>query len=330
MFDGFAERFVNDHFNRIERVPGVFLEYTYSPLDELTVMAGVRADHHNAYGTMITPRFHLRYSFTEDWVARVVGGRGFRTANIFTENATAFASNRAVVVVRDGGFGYGLSQESAWNAGFNLTHYFLVDYREATIALDVYRTVFQHQVIADMDSDPREVRFHSVANGSTANSIQLELNIQPLERLETRVAYRYLDVRQRISGTWLQKPLSAQHRALVNVQYSTPVEQPGDPHATMDLTVQWFGPKRIPSTAANPDGVRARQRSPEFATVNAQVSQSFAFGFEIYVGGENLLGFRQDDPILDSRDPASPYFDASLVWGPVSGRMVYAGLRYRL
>ena len=62
----------------------------------------------------------------------------------------------------------------------------------------------------------------------------------------------------------------------------------------------------------------------------AQVSQTFAHGFELYLGGENLLGFRQDDPILDARDPGSPYFDASLIWGPVSGRMFYAGLRYRL
>jgi hypothetical protein len=328
LFDSFAERFEADHFDRIERVPGVFAEYTYTPVEELTLVSGIRLDHHNAYGTMVTPRFHLRYALTEDWVTRLVAGRGFRSANIFAENAPAFASNRAVVLNRNDTYGYGL--EAAWNYGFNLTHYFLVDYREATVALDVYRTVFERQVAADLDSDPQQVRFLSLDGGSYANSVQLEVNLKPLQQLETRVAYRYLDVRQRISGQWLQKPLSAKHRALVNFQYTTPAEAPGDPHTAFDLTVQWFGPKRIPSTASNPDGHRARERSPDFATLNAQVSQTFRQGFEVYLGAENLLGFRQDDPILDARDPGSPYFDASLVWGPVSGRMVYAGVRYRL
>jgi len=330
LFDNFDEQFQSERFDRIERVPGVFLEYTYAPMDDLTVMAGLRADHHNAYGTMVTPRFHVRYALTEDWVARFVAGRGYRTANIFTENATVFASNREVVLVPSTEYGYGMDQEVAWNYGFNLTHYFLVDYREATVALDAYRTVFQRQVVADLDTDPQQVRFLSVADGSYANSIQLELNIKPLQQLETRVAYRFLDVRQRISGRWLQKPLSAKHRALVNMQYLTPVEQEGDPRTAVDLTVQWFGSKRIPSTAGNPEGHRARETSPEFATVNLQVSQTLAHGFELYLGAENLLGFRQNDPILDAHDPHSPYFDASLVWGPVSGRMVYAGLRYRL
>jgi outer membrane receptor protein involved in Fe transport len=112
--------------------------------------------------------------------------------------------------------------------------------------------------------------------------------------------------------------------------YTTPVEEQGDPSTAFDMTVQWFGPKRIPSTASNPDGYRARERSPDFATLNLQVSQTFRQGFEVYLGAENLLGFRQDDPILSAQDPGSPYFDASLVWGPVSGRMVYAGLRYKL
>ena len=154
--------------------------------------------------------------------------------------------------------------------------------------------------------------------------------MQPLERLETRIAYRYLDVRQQLNGVWLQRPFTAQHRALVNVAYATQREGEDDPQTTYDLTVQWFGPKRIPSTATNPEGLRARTNSPSFATVNAQVTRTLFAGMELYVGGENLLDFTQDDPILDAGNPSSPYFDASLVWGPVSGRMVYAGVRFKL
>lgn len=38
----------------------------------------------------------------------------------------------------------------------------------------------------------------------------------------------------------------------------------------------------------------------------------------------------QEDPVLASDDPFGPYFDASLIWGPVFGRKIYAGLRFRI
>ena len=328
LYDRFDEQFARTPYERTERVPGAFFEYTYNPVEEFTLVAGIRADQHNAYGTMITPRLHVRYSPDEDWVFRVSGGRGYRTANIFTENATVFASSRAVTIDATRAYGYGLEQEVAWDFGGNITHYFLVDYRQATLSLDVYHTFFEKQVVADMDSRPREVVFRTIANGSYANSVQLELNLQPLERLETRLAYRYLDVRQNLNGVWLQRALNAQHRALFNIAYSTEQREPAGPRTSYDLTVQWFGPKRIPSTATNPAGLRARTESPAFALMNAQISRTLVGTLELYVGAENLLDFRQDDPILDAAAPSSPYFDASLVWGPLGGRMVYAGLRW--
>jgi outer membrane receptor for ferrienterochelin and colicin len=328
LVDRFDERFERTPYLRTERVPGIFFEYTYTPADEFTLVAGIRTDFHNEFGTMVTPRLHMRYTPAEDWVIRGVAGRGYRTANIFAENATVFASSRAVGIDATGTFGYGLDQEVAWNVGASLTHYFLVDYREATISLSFYRTFFENQVVADMDTHPREVRFLAVANGSFANSAQIELNLQPAERLETRIAYRYLDVQQKLAGVWLQRPLVAQHRGFVNLAYATEHEDAEPAQMTYDLTVQWFGPKRIPGTATNPEELRARSTSPSFATLNAQITRALVAGLELYVGGENLLDFRQDNPILDAANPSGTYFDASMVWGPLGGRMVYAGLRW--
>jgi len=42
------------------------------------------------------------------------------------------------------------------------------------------------------------------------------------------------------------------------------------------------------------------------------------------------LGFRQPDPIIDSENPFGNNFDAGLVWGPVAGRLIYAGFRYKI
>ncbi len=330
LFDQYSERFDQLPFQRIERVPGVFFEYTFSPNEKLSAVAGIRVDEHDTYGTMITPRLHVRYTPQEDWVLRLAAGRGYRTANILAENSTVFASSRKINIASTNNYGYGLRQEVAWNYGFNLTHYFTFDYRDATFMFDVYRTEFERVVISDLDASTQEVGFYAIANGSYSTSIQGELNITPVEQIDIRIAYRYLDVMQKLSGVWRKRPLTAQHRALTVVSYSSEQMQTNDPQTAIDISLQWFGQKRIPMTFTNPDGFRMPEYSPAFATMNLQLTRTFTKELDIYIGAENLFGYTQANPIIDSINPSSSYFDASLIWGPLSGRMFYAGLRYRI
>lgn len=331
LYDRYDETFQHVRYERTERVPGAFFEYTYSPGDEFSLIAGVRADHHNLFGTFTTPRMHMRYTPQEDWVFRAVAGQGQRTANIFAENMAYFASARHVKILPSNtNVLYGLEPERATNLGFNVTHYFLWDYREATIAVDLYRTDFRDQVVADLDTDAQEVHFYNLNGESFSNSIQVELNIQPLELLDTRIAYRFYDVQQTVNGTLRDRPFVAQHRAFINFGYAEQREEESDAAMSYDLTVQWFGTKRLPDTQSNPTGLRARAESPSFVLANAQVTRSFFAGLDLYLGIENITGFRQDDPILDAANPNGGFFDSALVWGPLNGRTAYLGLRWRM
>ncbi len=330
IYDEFNESFIANNYNRIERIPGAFIEYTYKPNEELSVVTGLRADNHNQFGWFFTPRIHLRYSPDPDWVIRAAAGRGYRTSNIFVEYASSFASSRSINILRSNNFGYGLDQESAWNYGLNVTYYFLYGYRDANLSFDIYRTNFDKVIIADIDSNPRQIAFSSVTDGAHSTSFQTELNIEPIQFFNVRLAYRFIEARQMINGTWMDKPFSAKHRAFLNIGFSTQKETMDDSQMLYDLTVQWFGTKRIPSTASNPVGLQSRVNSPSFFLVNAQITRSFSSLFDFYLGVENLFDFRQNDPIIDPGNPNGQYFDASLIWGPVSGRMIYSGLRYKL
>jgi hypothetical protein len=66
--------------------------------------------------------------------------------------------------------------------------------------------------------------------------------------------------------------------------------------------------------------------------MNAQVSKTFGnkFPVDVYIGSENMTNFYQDMPVLAADQPFGQHFDASMVWGPVSGRMFYAGVRLKL
>ena len=66
--------------------------------------------------------------------------------------------------------------------------------------------------------------------------------------------------------------------------------------------------------------------SQPFQKLNTQITHVIS-DFELYVGGENLLDYKQESPILDS--PESENFDASLIWAPTMGRFFYLGFRYK-
>jgi hypothetical protein len=122
-------------------------------------------------------------------------------------------------------------------------------------------------------------------------------------------------------------PLVSTHRAFANLAYDTKENDKGA-HSRFDLTVQWIGDQRLPSTFANDETFRLPDRSKNYFLVGAQLTRAFGKSFEFYVGGENLLNFQQPMAILSAENPDGQFFDASLTWGPVFGAMAYAGFRW--
>ena len=325
LYDDYEEQLDARSFERREVVPGAFFEYTYTYLTRFTAVAGLRVDHHNLFGTFATPRLHLRYAPAERTTLRASLGRGQRTASILAENMGLFASNRQIVIEgEDPTLPYGLRPEVAWNAGLNLTQTFRLDYREGTFTLDYYRTEFVNQIVIDRDRSPQQVAFYNLDGQSYSNSIQAQLDYELIKFLDLRLAYRWLDVRSTYDGDLRSKPLVPTHRAFANLAYTTRNDW------VFDLTVNWQGAQRLPDTDSNPEQFQLATESPAFWLVNGQVSKKLGEQWELYVGGENLLDFRQERPILGAEQPFGDYFDASLVWGPIFGRNVYAGVRFRV
>lgn len=324
MMDEYEESLNGTDYDRMEMVPGAFFEYTYTHLESFSLVAGIRGDYHNLFGFFVTPRLHLRYAVTPKTVVRASVGQGRRTANILAENNGLLASSREIVILGEqGNTPYGLDQEVAMNAGINVTQYLTIGEREGSITLDLYRTQFQNQIVVDRDDSPQQLVFYNLDGESFANSLQVQLDYELIPRLDLRVAYRWFDIQTTYSGELLSKPLISTHRAFTNLAYQT-----GNGWS-FDLTANWQGSKRLPGTLSNPEAFQLSERSPDFLTVNAQVSKNWG-AFEVYVGGENLFNARQDNPILAPESPFNDYFDATMVWGPIFGRNIYAGLRYRV
>ncbi len=323
--DQYEESLDDAAFDRTEAVPGGFFEYTFGGHEKFSAVLGARADHHNNYGLFFTPRVHLRYAFTDDLVVRASGGKGLRTANLIAENLGLLASSRAFVFGgEDPDTPYGMQPEVAWNYGANLVQTFLLNGLPGSLTFDLYRTQFSNQVVVDLDANPQMVRFYNLQGKSYSNSFQAQLDYEVLTRLDLRFAYRWYDVKTTFGDQLRSKPLVSKHRFFANVAYATANGW------AFDYTFNWQGRKRIPNTASNPEEFRLPTASPSFSIMHAQVTKAWEGGFEVYVGMENILDYRQEDAILASEAPFSQFFDASLVWGPIFGRNTYIGLRYRI
>ncbi|MGA0558038.1 TonB-dependent receptor [Larkinella sp. VNQ87] len=335
LLDDYREKYRDTVMTRTESVPGIFGEYTYKYLDKLTLVAGARLDFHNLFGTQFTPRFHAKYDLNHRLTLRASAGRGFRTPNALAENYGYLVSSRTVY------FDDKPQAEVSWNYGTSLAQEFNLFGQKASLVLDYYRTNFQNQLIVDLEH-PRELHFYYLTSRSApglktrsfANSFQAEFNYQPIKRMEVKLAYRLFDVRQTMGMTFgesilLPRMMVSRDRVLFNAGYALPYDK-----WKFDFTVQWNGPRRIPYLREGYEHTSyqnmPRENAPGFYNINAQVSKAFP-KWEVYLGGENLGNFRQANPIVGASDPFGRDFDAAArVWGPITGRMLYAGFRYKL
>lgn len=316
--DNFDESLGDILLQRQEIVPGAFVEYSYVEPEKLTVVIGNRLDYHSLFGLQYTPRIHVKKQLTNhiDW--RASFGRGFRVANPLAENIGYLLSARKVE------FRTAIQPEIAWNMGTSLA----AEHGPISWMLDVYHTRFVQQQIVDAEH-PGHLYFYNSQDLSYATAAQIELLWKATERIELKSAYRYFDVKQTMTGMGgtpqlLEKMMVNKHRVLVNAAYALPYNK-----WKVDATLHVNGSTRLPYLAGEVVDPNQEKRSPAFINVNTQVTRTFP-RWEVYLGAENLTNYRQPNPILQFNRPFDSGFDAGIVWGPIVGRTVYTGMRWKM
>ena len=270
----------------------------------------------------------MRYVPWENSVFRASFGRGKRSANVFAENQQLFASSRQINLNNVGGSIYGLHPEIAWNYGVSYMQKFRVFDQNGDITLDFYRTDFQNKVVVDWEN-PQEISFYDLVGQSIANSFQVEINYNLAANFNVRMAYKYFDNTTDYKSGNLQKPLQPKNRFFANVSYETPLEENGS-QWKFDATFNYIGRQRLPDTDSNPIAYQLSAYSNSFELLHTQITRVFSKKFEVYLGAENLTYIQQKNPILASDDPFGSNFDSTIVYSPIFGRTIYAGLRFKI
>ena len=310
----------HDYLTRDEKetTPGIYAQYTYNLNDKVVAMVGVRADHSSRYGTFLTPRFHLKLTPNEIVSLRLSVGKGYRSVWALAENNYLLASGR-LLVIDD------LNQEQAWNTGISSSFYVPLFGKTLKLNAEYYHTHFNEQTVIDYDSDPTQIRITNLNGQSYSNTFQIDASYPVVSGLELTVAWRWNDVKSTYGGKLMEKPLTSRYKGLVTASYKTPLGI-----WQFDATLQLNGGGRMPTPYTLADSTPSwDSRFSAYEQVSAQITRWFRH-FSVYVGGENLTGFRQKQSIINAADPWSSTFDTTMVWGPVHGAMFYAGIRVNI
>ncbi|MDV3107356.1 TonB-dependent receptor [Segatella copri] len=304
--------------NEKETTPGAYAQYTYTLGTKLTAMAGVRFDHSSLYGNFFTPRFHVKYSPIDAISIRLSAGKGYRTVFALAEYNYLLSSGRNLNISKD------LKQEEAWNYGLSTAFYIPMFGKTLKLNAEYYYTSFENQAVVDYDANKELIAIYNLRGKSYSHTFQIDASYPLLRGLEITAAYRLNDVKctYDYGKSLMEKPLTSKYKALFTASYKTPLGL-----WQFDATVQLNGGGRNPEPYLLADGSQSwSPRFHSFEQVSAQVTRWFRH-WSIYVGGENLTGFKQKTPIYGASNPWGRDFEPTLVWGPVEGRMFYAGVR---
>lgn len=315
------------NFDRNETEVGAYAEYTYNIKEKVSVVAGVRYDYNFYFRKhLFTPRGHIKWNITPTTVLRGSAGLGYRPTDIVTDNIGIMATGRKIAF--DTQFGRDFDRmESALTAGGSLSQMIsTVNYRDLTISFDYFRTQLFHSVIVDQERDAEAIHIYTTDGKSYTNTYQADLSWAPAERLDIFATFRYTDSKYTItradgSQQLVERPLVSRFKTLLNIQYATPMRR-----WTFDVTAQLNGKSRIPTQTGN---IEDSEYSPIYPMFFAQITRKIK-AWDIYLGCENIAGYKQKNPILGYADPYSTAFNSSCVWGPLMGRKIYIGVRFNL
>ena len=320
--DDYNEYVFKSNIDRIDSSFGGFFEYSFDNFIDFNLIFGLRYDIHNNLGSFFTPRLHFRYLLNDNFSIKGSFGTGRKIANIFAENQAIFLGNRKNINKNFSDKLYGVSPEKATNIGFSLDHKVFLFGGQGNIIFDFYKTLFDNRVIIDFETFGEFNFYNSSLGKSKSDNYQLEFLFSK-NNWNITAAYKKYDVKSYYKSGLKEKPL--QPRNIIFFNYGIESNKINDKNWKFDITYNRLGKQRLMNNIRDNDEFV----DPHFS-LNSQITRVFSKNFEVYVGGENINNYKQENPIIMANNPFDPSFDASIVHGPIFGSTYYLGLRYKI
>ena len=154
--------------NEQKFIPGLFVQDEMKLRHNLSVLAGLRIDHHEDHGLIYSPRLNVKWCPETYSTVRLNGGTGFRTVNLFTEDHAALTGARDVYIIEE------LNPEESYNINLNVNHVFTLGSSSGTIDFDVFYTHFKNKILPDYETNENQIIYANLDGVSISRGVAFQ------------------------------------------------------------------------------------------------------------------------------------------------------------
>ena len=286
---------------------GAFVQNTWNITGKMILESGLRADHHNAYGTFVLPRISGLYNINPNLSMRLGGGLGYKAPSVFNEDAERI-DFRNVLPVNTSDTkaerSYGTSYDINYRTGlFN-----------NLLSLNINQLFFYTRI-------DNPILLTPLSNGNLQylqpradlNTKGMETNVKiTYGDLKLFVGYTFADVTQHILNNISTYPLVSRHRLNNVLIYEV------EDKFKIGAEAYYFSPQQLN------DGTQGRG----YWTAGLMAEKIWD-RFSLFINFENLTDTRQTKfGSIYTGSIVNPDFKD--IYAPLDGFVINGGIKFKL
>ena len=303
--------------NEKKFIPGFFVQDEMKLRNNLSLLAGLRADHHKEHGLIYSPRLNVKWNPVTYTTIRLNGGTGFRIVNLFTEDHAALTGARDVYIVED------LNPEESYNINLNINHVFTLGSSSGTIDFDAFYTHFKNKILPDYETNQNQIIYANLDGVSISRGIAFNVQQNFEIPLSINAGGTFLDIYSiDENGVEEEELFAPSFSGVFSMSYQLEKH-----NVSIDWTGKVYGPMNLPSYD---EPFNRAETSPWFTLQHLQLNKMFNSQLSSYFGVKNIFDYTQDSPLVDPENPFGDNFDTAYAYGPMQGRRFVLGLSYKL
>lgn len=285
---------------------GGFVQSTWSTTEQLSLETGLRLDHQTDYGNFILPRLALMFKVNPKMVIRFGGGLGYKTPNIFTEDAEKLQFRNVLPLDVE----KTKAEESlGTNIDINFRTPLFTDLTLSINSLLFYTQIDDPILLAATSSGIWE--FHQPDGEIDTRGVETNVKLA-YDHFKLFVGHTFADVNQRYNNEANQLTLVSRHRLNNVLMY----EKHDD--IRVGLEAYYFGPQELN------DG----SRSSDYWIFGLMTEKMWE-GFSLFLNFENFLDTRQSKfEAIYTGSISNPQFTD--IYAPVDGFVINGGFKLNL
>ena len=193
---------------------GLFAQNNVKVTQQFIVESGLRLDITNRNQTFLLPRLSLLYKINSKLSSRIGGGLGYKTPNIFSEDAEEKAFQNIVPL----NFGTIKAERSyGVNGDLNFKTVIFEDINFSMNQLFFY-TIIKDPLVLQAIPSSNNFAFTNAAGNIDTKGFETSLKFK-VDDISLFVGYTFTDVKRNFNNSSTSNPLSAKHHLNVDLMY---------------------------------------------------------------------------------------------------------------